>query len=194
MNEKLNAKEQLSEIHRFISEARATFSGGGVVGLVWGLLTALVILIALVFRPSGGAQTAIWAAHNALGWTFTLVWFHKMSQQEGRVSLRGKFILRLWAMVTLAIWLSILVFSEFSMWREKSALCAFIALFLGMGVFGTGLLSESLFSQIVGVVLSVVAVLTAVLLPRHATLLILVLIAATPVVWALGGWHAWRRG
>ena len=189
MEQKLDIQSQLSEIQERIAESRAQWSGGGLIGGVWAGLTFAVLLIALVFRPPGYVQTWLWLAHNGLGWAFTLVWWEYASHKAGRKSLRDRSTLRLWAVLTLAIWLCMFA-ANGPMRVSAEVLPVFlVSILLGIGCFGTGLLSESTLSQVVGVSWLVFAGTCAFLTtpPFTSTALIAGLVVAF-LIWVLGRW------
>ena len=175
--------KQLSEIHEIVTEGRSRFTGGGAIALVWGVLTAAAIAITLAF-PGLGPRTAwVWAGHNVMGWTLTLVLVQQMSQRHGRVSRRGQYILRTWAVWTLAIWISAY------MVHSGIEFAGIMSLIVGMGIFVTGLLSESRFSQTVGVAALIVGPGLAMFAPRGlAYVLALGSMVLMIIAFGIGSW------
>ena len=179
-------QQQLSEIHEMITEARSRFTGGGVVAVVWGLLSAA----ALTIGGLGLIRNAwiLWATHNVLGWAFTLLWFRHETRSEGRVSLRGRYVLRLWAAITLAVWVTLGALSSRGADIELG-LTALLPVLLGIGILATGLLSESMFSQCVGTALLVAGPALTVFAPRSvAPALAIAAIALVALLWGVGSW------
>ncbi len=185
MNENLDAKEQLAEIQGHIAETRPDRSGAGAIGGVWGALSVAAILILLFAHLNGPLQLALWATHNALGWAFTLYWTHRDWRRTGRKSARDRLTLRLWAMLTLPVWLSILVLANTD-GAANSLTTFFVVLWLGAGVFGTGLLHESSYSQGIAVAWMVAAAGCALgVSPPLSNVLLLCSAPVFTAVWAM---------
>jgi len=189
MVDKGDLQRQESEIRGFIAESRSQFTGGGLIAVVWAALTAVAfILWVWVIPPRREAVTALWMAHNALGWIFTLVWHRWLIKKDGRVSLRDRMVLRVWAMVTLVLWLTLSILYQ-ALPRSAAPLLALLTLFLAMGIFVTGLLSESTFSQLLGVVLAILtAAFSRFLPPGSAVVAVMVTVVAMGLIWGLGTW------
>lgn len=185
MSEGLNPEQQLSEVQGIIAESRSQFSGGGIVAVVFGLLTAAAFAV----MAMGLVQNTlvVWAVHNCLGWGFTLVWFQRESKIEGRVSQRGISVLRLWAAVNLAVWLCV--------WSlGPIAQCAVVPVLLGLGVVGTGLISESTFSQCMGVLLMASGpVIVAFASGSLAWYLVGGALVGIGIIWGAGTWLVKER-
>jgi hypothetical protein len=194
MTQNPDIQSQLTEIQERISESRVQWSGGGLIGGVWAGLTLLVLFMSIVFRPPGNVQTWLWLAHNALGWIFTFTWWEYESRKAGRRSLRGQFTLRLWAALTLAIWLCIFAVSGSTRLLPEVLPFFFVSILLGIGCFGTGLLSESRLSQALGVLWLVYTGMCAFLTAPPVTLIMLIAgLVVALLTWVLGGWYATRR-
>ena len=187
MADQSNHEEQLAEIHEIIAETRSGFTGGGLIALVWGVLSAAAYaIIALAVVQN---YWVVWGTHSALGWATTLVWFRRESRVEGRISLRGVSVLRLWASITLAVWLCI-----WALCAGAQGLSALLPILLGLGVVATGLISESVFSQCVGVGLMVAGTATAVFAPRSLTdLLTMAVVVLAGLIWGAGSWLVKER-
>ena len=68
MSGEVGPEQQLSQIQEMISETRSTYTGGGIIAMVFGLLTAVAFaVIALRLVPN---TWVVWAVHNCLGWAF----------------------------------------------------------------------------------------------------------------------------
>ena len=185
-------QQQVSEIHEVIAEARSGIAGGGFVTLVWCALTAAAVLLSVFGLVRGVAgHNAMWVTHNGVGWAITLLWFQRESRREGRVSLRGRLILRTWAMITLAIWLCVGVSGRLAGTDGNAILTALLPLLAGIGIFSTGTLCENNFSQGLGVALALVGVGLALFAPQGiAGLLVMLSLIVGVLVWGLASWRA----
>ncbi|MFC1734797.1 hypothetical protein ACFL1X_01675 [Candidatus Hydrogenedentota bacterium] len=187
MTDNIDAQKQVDEIHQFISESRSTFTGGGAVGIVWGILTAAGVLALFIIRPGSIGQCAIWATHNALGWTFTLLHYHYEAKRDGRVSLRDKQVTQLWAMVTLVLWMTVFTLLRSYPSFPFTPFTAVLAFIMATGMFATGLLSESMFTRIMAV--AFVLVVMGIAMTVHTDMggvYILVSMALISIIWGLG--------
>jgi hypothetical protein len=188
MEENAEYGKQLSEIHEIISESQCKFTGGGAIALVWGVLTAIAVAVMILFPGLGARTMWVWVAHNVLGWTTTLSMAHWMEQKHGRVSRRGQSITRTWAVWTLAIWIMVGILNT-SGSNLGLVFAAIMTLIVGMGIFVTGMIGESRFSQIMGVAAMVIGPGLAVYAPnglRYALAfgsMVVIIIA-----WGIGSW------
>ncbi|MCE5315581.1 MAG: hypothetical protein ABFD49_09350 [Armatimonadota bacterium] len=186
MRNEADYKKQISDIQEIIAETRSGYTGGGVIALVWGLLSALAFAVSI--WGSLNNTWAIWIIHSLLGWTFTLLWFSRENRTEGRVSLRGRYTLRLWAVITLAIWTSLGLLPSLGI-DLSLGISALLPLLLGLGVFTTGLLSESGFSQCIGVALLLSGpAITMFAPPSRGPAYALAAIILISLVWSVGSW------
>lgn len=180
--------KQLSELHEIITESRHKLIGGGVIALVWGILTAIAVTI-MVMKPNlGEGLRNVWIVHNILGWTITLTISHYLNKRYGRVSKRGTSIIHTWAVWTLAIWTIVSIMNNL-MSHPGLMFASLMSLLVGMGMFVTGLIGESRFSQIMGVVAMVVGPGLALYGPAHTagawaygSMVFLIL------AWGVGSW------
>lgn len=180
--------KQLSEIHEILTESRCTFAGGGTPALVWGVLTAVAVALNFKARALHLDPLMIWAGHNLLGWSAMLILFRHAFKEQGRVSLRSRYTLYTWGVMTLAIWLSVFMLLKFA---PDSDLLIFtdIGLFVGMGIFVTGLIGESRFSQILGILLLAGEPALALSgLGGRSPLVALSGLVAAILIWGLGSW------
>ncbi len=194
MSDDLKPQEQLSEIHRLLADARTDLPG--VVGFVsvWAALTLAVLLTTSVDAVTHRVgHTGLWAIHTMLGWSYTLLWSRRIARQTGRSFFRLRVLLRVWGMVTAAIWLtSFAVYAAQT--HQVNPMPFLIAMFVGIGVFVTGILMESAFSQGLGVALGIVAGVLVIWLHNiAANRLIFLLVVVTLTACALGMWWTRRR-
>lgn len=180
-------EQQLSEIRHIIAETQATSPGGGIVGLVWAVLTGLA-LVCLATRVVPDTW-AVWAIHNLLGWAFTLAWFQQASKTEGRVSKRGISVLRLWAGITLAIWLLI-----WSLIPNAAGILAALPVLLGLGVLATALTYDDNFGQCTAVLMMISGPIIVLAAPASiAWVLIDAAVVGLGLVWGISSWLIKRR-
>jgi hypothetical protein len=189
MGEQLDPRQQVSDIYRHLAEARSTFEGGGAIPIVAAVLTAIAggLTLAGVTLPWGGAM-GIWFIHNILllgiGWILIRREIHK----DGRLTLRGRATIQTWMAVSLAIWLVIALLAV----RAPGAgamLGPLLSLLLGLGIFVTGLISESGYSRVVGILLMVFGAGLGLALPPYpAYIAELVVMVACMAAWGLGTW------
>lgn len=180
--------KQLSEIHEIISESQCKFTGGGAIALVWGVLTAIAVAVMLLFPGLGERTIWVWIAHNVLGWTTTLSMTHWMSRKLGRVSKRGQSITRTWAVWTLAIWTVVAILNT-SASHPGLVFAGVMSMLIGMGIFVTGMLGDSRFSQITGVAAMVIGPGFAMFAPHGLRYeLALGSMVVIIVAWGIGSW------
>ncbi len=179
--------KQLSEIHDIITETRSKFTGGGTIALVWGVLSAIAVAITILSPGLGSRIMYVWAAHNVLGWSATLTISHQINERYGRVSKRGQDVNRTWAVWTLAIWTVVLILNTSGV--HPLVFAGILTLLVGMGIFVTGLISESRFSQIMGVAEMLIGPGLAVYGPRDSGFaMAFVSLVVIVIAWGIGSW------
>lgn len=180
--------KQLSEIHEIISESRHKLTGGGVIALVWGILTAVAVTIMVMMPRLGEGLRTVWIVHNVLGWTITLSIVHYLSRRYGRVSKRGNRIMHTWAVWTLAMWTVVSIMNNL-LGHPGLMFAGMMSLVVGMGMFVTGLLGESRFSQIMGVATMVIGPGLAMYAPKdQAGALAYGSMVFIIIAWGIGSW------
>ena len=174
------AGESLSEIDRLMRESRDRQHSGWPIPLCWGLLTLAALAaswwIARTKAP-GHAKALIWATHNLLGWAFTFYWKGRERAATGRDSLKGQGVGKIWAMYTLAMWLT--------MWEAHGVSVALLCTLNGLALLSTGVVLESLAPQVLGVSLAVFGTAFPALAPSMGVAGDLIAMPVAMLLWAV---------
>lgn len=187
MSESVDPRQQIAEIQARIAESRSTFEGGGPMPVMVAVLTTigLALTLAGVRLPWFGVG-GIWLIHNILLWTIGWWWFRWDARRTGRVSVRDRNVFKLWGGITLAVWLTA---GLMALQGAGGLFVPLLGMYLGLGIFGTGLISESKFSQVLGLLQMIAGVaLSAALEPPAAYVAVIASTIVSGLAWGAGGW------
>jgi len=190
--EAAEAAGALQFISRVMARTREQMGEYAAIGIWWGTLTVLAILASLLLGFSGystgGRLTALWVAHNVIGWSATLV----ILGRAGGVSPTVRQVCWVWAGTTLALWVVIWA----ALWTEAIApwaLWTMIQLLIGLALVSTGTIETE--KLVVGAGLLFVASVPVILaFPGSAAFASAILMGSIYALFGLVSWAQRRKG
>lgn len=181
----------LQFISRVMARTQQRLGEFAAIGICWGGLAVLAIAVNVLLSWSGhattGRLTALWVAHNVIGWSATLVIVGRSRATSSTV----RQFLAVWAVATLALWVVVAA----TIWYEAIAGWAFwtmIQLVVGLALVSTGLIeSERL---VIGAGLLFVGSVPVILaFPRSAAFASAILMGSVYALFGLVSWVQQRK-
>ena len=189
--EAAEAAGALQFIRRVMARTRERLGDLPAIGMWWctGSCLALVAHFLLCYfgYATTARLTALWVAHNAIGWSATLV----ILGRAGVVRPTVRQECAMWAAANLVLW--VLVYA--TVWAEAVSgwvFWAMLQLFIGFALVCAGIIGREKFP--IGAGLLLVGLVPLVLaFPRWAVLTSVLLMGTVYAVLGLLAWVGWRR-
>lgn len=189
--EAAEAAGALQFISRVMARTQERLGDFAAIGIWWGTLTVLAILASLLLGFSGhsttGRLTALWVAHNVIGWSATLI----IVGRAGGMSPTVHQVCWVWAATNAALWVVIWA----ALWTEALApwaLWTMIQLLIGLALLSTGLIERE--RLVIGAGLLFVGSVPVILaFPRSAALASAILMGSVYALFGLVSWAQRRK-